>query len=374
MSNAASAATAPPLPIGGIPVRNLWLLLLYASDLFRQMPRADRVIAEENPDDIADLVAEILARMVEKRLMRNLSCGHLPQDAILDRVRGRIDLLRTERSQLLIRGKVACRFESLTVNTIQNRHVRGALCAVARTVRRPELGRRCRALATTLNRLGVSGEAPTRAEISTAFRGRINADDQLMLAAAQLALQLVLPTEQVGDRLMLSPGREVTWVRRLFEKAVGGFYDVVLTPTGWRVETGHPLRWPITCRTAGIDSILPAMRTDIILTSKEAHQRLVIDTKFTSILARGWFREEALESSYIYQMYAYLRSQEGQGDAFSDCASGLLLHPSVGEMIDETVTIQAHAIRFATVDLAAAPGEIRNRLLSVCAFPWVLNG
>lgn len=46
--------------IGRIPVRNLWLLMLYASELFRQLDRG-KIAIEENPDDIPDLVAELLA-------------------------------------------------------------------------------------------------------------------------------------------------------------------------------------------------------------------------------------------------------------------------------------------------------------------------
>lgn len=44
---------------------------------------------------------------------------------------------------------------------------------------------------------------------------------------------------------------------------------------------------------------------------------------------------------------------------------GLLLHPSVGDMVDESVVIQGHKIRFATVDLGAEAREIRTQLLQV---------
>ena len=90
---------------------------------------------------------------------------------------------------------------------------------------------------------------------------------------------------------------------------------------------------------------------------------IVIDTKFTSIVTARWYREQSLRSGYIYQMYAYLRSQTGCGDVLADSASGLLLHPSVGQMLDETVVIQGHPIRFATVNLAAKPSEIRAQLM-----------
>ena len=121
---------------------------------------------------------------------------------------------------------------------------------------------------------------------------------------------------------------------------------------------------------AGIAKILPAMRTDIVLDHPPSGQRIVIDTKFTSIVTSGWYREETLRSGYVYQIYAYLRSQVGRGDSLADHASGLLLHPSVGEEVDETVVIQGHSIRFATVDLTASAAEIRSRLLHLSEPVW----
>ena len=353
--------------IGRIPVRNLWLLMLYASDLFRQLDRG-KIAVEENPDDIPDLVAEILARLVERRLMRNLSFGYQSKRAVLNRVRGRIDLLNTERHQLLARGMVACRFEDLTVNTPRNRFVRTALDAIAKIVGRSDLAHRCRALAGSLKRMGVTGEKPSRFEVSADRFGRHDADDQQMVAAAHLAFDLALPTETTGTKLLALPDREITWVRHLYEKAVAGFYDVVLSGSGWRIDAGKAIGWLIEHKTPGIDKILPSMRTDVVLDHRGSGQRIVIDTKFTSIVTRGWYREESLRSGYVYQIYAYLRSQEGKGDPLSAHASGLLLHPSIHAMVDEAVVIQGHEIRFATVDLGATACEIRKQLLKVVGF------
>lgn len=179
-----------------------------------------------------------------------------------------------------------------------------------------------------------------------------------------------MSTEAAGNQMLPLPERDVAWVRRLFEKAIGGFYDVVLSPQGWRVLCGGTLTWQIDRKTGGIDRILPAMRTDVVVEHKASARRIVIDTKFTSIVKRGWYREESLRSGYVYQIYANLRSQAGRGDALADLASGLLLHPSIGEEVDEPAVIQGHSIRFATDDLAMSPSEIRARLLSLCAPVW----
>ena len=351
--------------IGRIPVRNLWLLMLYASDLFRTRG-IGKVGLEDNSDDLPDLVAEILAHSVETRQRRRLSLGYRSRNAVLNRVRGRIDVLTTERHQLLDRGLVACRFDELTIDTPRNRFVRAALESVSRIVQRKDIAHRCRSLASGMKAMGVSGEAPTRAQMSTDRFGRNDADDRFMVAAAKLAFDLALPTEVSGGNVLSLPDREATWVRRLFERAVGGFYDVVLSDQGWRVHCGGTLGWQIEQRTAGVDRILPTMRTDVVLDHTSTGRRIVIDTKFTSIVTSGWYRVETLHSGYLYQIYAYLRSQVGRGDALADCASGLLLHPAIGQMVDETVVIQGHSIRFATVDLAASPVEIRSQLLNCC--------
>ncbi|MEQ1830224.1 MAG: 5-methylcytosine-specific restriction endonuclease system specificity protein McrC [Pirellula sp.] len=351
--------------IGRIPVRNLWLLMLYASDLFRERGMG-MVGLEDSPDELPDLVAEILSRAVETRQRRHLSFGYRSRNAELNRVRGRIDVLNTERRQLLARGQVACRFDEFTIDTPRNRFVRAALETISRVVHRPDIARRCRSLANGMKTMGVSGNPPSLAQISTEQFGRHDTDDRFMVAAAKLAFDLALPTEASGRNVLLLPDREIRWIRKLFEKAMGGFYDVVLSPKGWRVRCGYQLGWQIEQRTPGIDKILPIMKTDVVLEHPLSGQRIVIDTKFTSIVTRGWYRDESLRSGYVYQIYAYLRSQVGRGDSLADSAQGLLLHPSVGTMVDETVVIQGHRIRFATVDLTSSANEIRSQLLRLC--------
>ena len=112
------------------------------------------------------------------------------------------------------------------------------------------------------------------------------------------------------------------------------------------------------------------METDITLdmppaVENETHSRIIIDTKFTHILSPTRYSDEKLRSGYMYQIYAYLRSQERDDDPHSVNASGMLLHPSVGREVDEAATIQGHRIRFATVNLAADSLAIRARLLSL---------
>jgi 5-methylcytosine-specific restriction enzyme subunit McrC len=191
--------------------------------------------------------------------------------------------------------------------------------------------------------------------------------------AARLLLELALPTEAAGTRRLPAVERDDRWLRRLFERAVGGFYRVALSPAGWQVSSGRPLAWQIDWQSPGMAAIFPGMRTDIILDHAQQRRRIVIDTKFTAIVKRGYRREATLSSGYVYQLYAYLKSQTGT-EPLADCAEGLMLHPAVGAQLDETVVLQGQSLRFATVDLAAEAQELRRQLLAVLETTNVARG
>ena len=349
--------------IGEVPVRNLWLLLLYASDLFRHQSETEQGI-EDNPDDVADLVAEILIHHVALQIRRNLSLGYRSRNNDLRRIRGRIDLLRTKRRHLLKRGMVACRYEELSIDTPRNRYVAAALHQLSKLVSAQSRWRhQCHLLAMTFEKMGVSQKKPVWSEVAADRVGRHNANDRYMLDAARLAFELALPTEAAGNRHHISPDRSEAWVRTLFEKAIAGFYNVTLSRRGWKIRTGTPLHWPIEAESKSsekIDRIFPGMFTDIIL--EDQHRRIIIDTKFTHILRENQWGKETLKSGYLYQIYAYLRSQERDDDPPSRTASGLLLHPSTGFDVNEFAIIQGHQIHFSTIDLTAETSVIRNQL------------
>jgi len=351
--------------LGRIPLRNIWLLMLYASDISRFSGCFD-VLVEEDLDDLPDLVGWLLSREVERRMRRNLSRGYRHRVAKLRRVRGRIDLLTTATERLLDRGEVACRFDELTLDTPRNRFVRTALDRIGRLVLSRDLAHRCRSLSGELGRAGVLGLLPSRADRARDQIGRNDTEDRFMLALARLAFDLALPTEEAGGVALPTPDRDEHWVRRLFEKAVAGFYAVELEPRGWKVQSGSVLHWPVISASEGIKAILPSMRIDILL-DDPGGLRIVIDTKFTAIISKSWFREESLKSGYLYQIYAYLRSQELPGDSTSpwNTASGILLHPAIDKRLDETVTIQGHPLRFVTVDLSQKPQQIRRALRDI---------
>ena len=322
--------------VGKIPIRNVWLLFLYASGLAQFSERFEAEV-EESPD-LKSLIARLLCFAVEKRLRRNLSFGYRRREETLKRIRGRIGILKTVTGELFRRGEVACRFDELTIDTPRNRLVRAALVKLSSILEDADLAHRCRTLGNDLGRAGVSGREPTRSE----------------MAADQIA------RHQGDDRLM--------------EKAIGNFFAAELSrDDGWRVYPGRQFSWPIASASKGLSALMPIMITDIILENEAQRRRIIIDTKFTGALVTSRFDAERFKTGHLYQLYTYLRSQEAPADPLSLDCEGWLLYPSIGQEIDEAAIVQGHRMRFVTIDLTLPSSEIIERLRSLPSESRLLN-
>ncbi|MDF2096603.1 5-methylcytosine-specific restriction endonuclease system specificity protein McrC [Aquibaculum arenosum] len=345
-----------------IPIRNVWLLFLYANDLARFQGRFDAEI-EDSPD-LKSLIARLLCHAVETRLQRNLSFGYRRRADTLKRVRGRIEILETESRALFRRGEVACRFDEFTIDTPRNRLVRAALTALSGRVSNPSLSHRTRTLSGALARAGVSGQSPSRAEFATDQIARHEGEDKLMVSLARAVFELVLPTEQEGVRSLFKASRGDTAFRKLFERAIGRFFAEELSrKEGWRVYPGKQISWPVGAASPGIRAHLPMMVTDIILENEREDRRIIIDTKFTSILTDAHYgMGQRFKTGHIYQLYAYLRSQEKEDDPRSLNSEGILLYPALGVDVDEAAELQGHRLRFATVNLAQPTASVIETL------------
>jgi 5-methylcytosine-specific restriction enzyme subunit McrC len=346
-----------------IPVRNLWLLMLYASKLFAT--NATRFAgAEARPDDLPDLVAEVLADAVERRLRRGLGRAYIARHESLTRVRGRIDPLHTTTHQLMDRGLVSCRYTELHVDNARNRLLLAALSAGGAIVKDPTLAHRCRRLVGTMRQFGVKLVPISPADADTITVGRNDVADVDAVNAARLLLRMRIPNEDNGSRHRYTPYRDIEVLRKLYEAAVRGFYRVAL-PRPWRVHPGETVHhWPVDQCSAGAFAILPTMRTDTIIESPD--RRIVVETKFTDALKLNPFGPERISRHHLFQIYAYVQSQTTR-DELAGTSEGVLLYPTIRRHVDEFIVVQGHRYRFLTVDLAGETSAIREQLLSVVA-------
>ncbi|WAM20017.1 5-methylcytosine restriction system specificity protein McrC [Rhodococcus sp. JS3073] len=347
-----------------IPVRSLWLLLIYASDMLEDLRTDERqaLLAGSRDADLADAIAEVLVVEVERRLRHNLTVKYRTRVDDLTRVRGRIDHLRTSSARLMDRGQVACRFDELTADTVRNQFVCRALRWASRIVQSMPLASRCRTAAFRMERLGVTDRAPTRSEMSQDRLSHHDAADRRMLDAAKLIYDMALPVHAAGNRVLPTLEHDDRVLRDLFEDAVRGFFTYSLDRNEWRVSRST-LVWKAAGDATSL-ALLPQLKTDTVLDQKSSTRRIVVETKFTNALTVN-YGSTKVKPGFMFQLYAYLMSQTGAGDPAADRAEGVLLFAlTEGQTpVESEVEIQSHRVRVLSVDLSGTPPEIREQWL-----------
>lgn len=358
-----------------IRVRNLWLLFLYASRLYQHLDASERVLAERLDGMPLELAVRVLNSEVERRLASNVTASFVERTDILSSVRDRIRHLETARGGHLRAGRVVCTFEELSTDTPRNRYVLAALKTAHRhLVSRASSARsssgsliaKCASLALQLERRGVSDVPPDMSVPRVEVYGRMDAGDERMVSAAQFVLSSLMPSHARGGTRFQGITRDEKELRRLFEAAVLGFYQQEVPSWNPKAQT---LYW--SPDRDALDVLLPEMRTDVSLV-KEDGQRIVLDTKFTSATSSSRRSTGAkLKSAHLYQIYAYMRTQEMPSDAATLSTTGVLLYPRTDESgdIDIRMKLHGHETRVLTVDLAGYPDQIARTLRHAIGIP-----
>lgn len=348
-----------------IPVKNLWLMMLYASDLGTKDSKV-LASAEDNPESLPDLIAELLCDAVEARLRNGLTLGFHSVNRPVSRLRGSVNFLETYRKGLLRKGQLHCSFDEISCDTSLNQLALGAVKCCMSMTSRQDIASRCRRTIGWMETLGVTKFSKQILLQRKSQLQRTSLADRSMVSLSFMALELQVPSEEEGKHYLYRPNRDERWLRVLFERAVAGFYKLHAKPLGWRVMPGKWLNWQIDSQSDLIPELLPKMKTDIFLRHSGTRSEIIIDTKFNEILTRGWHRKKTFRSGYLYQIYAYVKSQKSE--AVQDCQSqAVLLHPSFGDPVDEFVTIQGDQFRFKTLDLLSDHPVWKAELLSILA-------
>jgi 5-methylcytosine-specific restriction enzyme subunit McrC len=267
-----------------------------------------------------------------------------------------------------INQRAVCTFPELSVDTPRNRIIRSTLLRLAHhesvasdsgSVRGRDVRYRAIAAASLLDPARVIRVTP--ADFGRLQWGRNDRPYRLPLAICELVCRMQMPSEERGDAVLTELAKDEIRFSELFEKFVRNFYRRHLPDHRVGIEI---LRWPDETGNA----LLPSMRTDISIVAESApHHRQIIDTKFShKALVEGHFGGEQLKREDVFQLYAYLRTQEERSVAHR-AASGMLLYPATGFPLNETMRIQGHEVRVATVDLAQHWITVHERLMSFVA-------
>jgi 5-methylcytosine-specific restriction enzyme subunit McrC len=347
----------------GIPVRNIWHMLVYA---WQEPGSRDSLAADdvEAAPSLDALFARLLARAIQQRMRIGLGQAYIEKTQTIRGIRGRVNFAESLKRHTFEHGEAECDFQEYSVNEPRNQVIRSTLLKLVQAgelgadeVQAEALRRRLRWLVRNLDGVDLADLDPR--VVRRLALAQNDHDYRFMLTICELVLLHLMPADAAGDRPVPGLDREALVLHRIYERFVAGIYRFHLK--GWEVKAQKRLDWHADLA----NEHMPAMIPDLVLTQRDTGQVILLDTKFTaeSLVENRWGKP-VYDSSHLYQLYAYLRSQEDRSQAHRQ-AAGILLYPAIHAQGSEAVHVQGHAIRIEWLDLSAAWQDVEEQLLKI---------
>lgn len=352
----------------GIPIRNLWYMLLYGWGVPPLTRLGDFQDIEDAPS-LDALLASVLVKLVQQRLRIGLGRNYVRENQRIKGIRGRIKFTDSLKHQTFEYGQAFCEFDQYSLNVPKNQIVRSTLSRLIQVGqfgvdhnKASELRQNIRRVINIMEGIELIELKPDI--IRRQQLGRNDRDYMLMMAICELFLERQMPTYQAGDSRLPSIDHVALTMYKVYENFVAGFYEFHLK--NWLVARQSYISWHETSK----NKYLPAMQPDLILVERKTGKRIVLDTKFTagSLITDSW-GGKSFASSHLYQIYTYLKTQEHLSEQHR-LASGILLYPVAREgRISEKILLQGQTIRVETVDMTAPWQDIEHSLLDLIGVP-----
>ena len=336
-----------------IPIRNVYYMLAYAFQVLQE--KGYKRMGEESFDNIADLMAAILARGISMQVKRGLSKDYISQVEITSSLRGKIDMTASIKGNTLRQKKLVCCFDEFSANERKNQIIKSTvellLHADISSVRKKELQK--------LMSYFAAVDMVDLHQVHWHMRyNRNNQTYQMLIAICELVVKGLLQTT-VDGKTKLMDFLDEQRMCRLYEKFILAYYkkewpalSVNASEIKWQLDEGDPF-------------LLPNMRSDITL--QKGNRVLIIDAKYYAHNMQQRYDKRTVHSHNLYQIFTYVKNKAYGFPDGSHQVAGMLLYAKTDEELQPNQTYQMHGntISVRTLDLNLPFEEIAGQLDNV---------
>jgi 5-methylcytosine-specific restriction enzyme subunit McrC len=333
-----------------IPIQNLYYLLSYSWNRLEQSALVD--ISSVGSTHLVDLFATVLIKGLEHLARRGLEVGYRTQSDELRRIRGRVDMLSTQRRLLLKHGRASCVFDDLTTNVLANQIIKATLKLIAKDAEIDSDNRKA-VLRLARNFSGVDDIGVTARSFRKIQLNGNNGFYRFLLNVCELVHSALLPEQQEGAYRFRDFLRDEKKMALVFQHFIENFLRIERPDLTVSREI---INWRAESVTDASLSFLPQMETDI---SVLVHgKKVIIDTKYYRETLSVRYGSQRIHSENLYQMFSYLvNAKQPQEEV-----EGILLYPDVHQKVKLRYSIMGLTVRIETVDLSQPWPAIRDEL------------
>ncbi|MDN4984297.1 hypothetical protein QY049_13805 [Bradyrhizobium sp. WYCCWR 13022] len=325
-----------------IPIRNLYYLFCYAWERFPEGGSTE--VGIDDCPDLPNLFARVMINGVRRLLRRGLDRGYVGFEGELRSPRGRILIDRTIKEQTLQRGAASCQVDELCHDVLHNQIIKSTAVLLANNVQiDASLAHELRLICRKMGEVALLKLSPSifrRVQLS-----RNNAQYSSLIKLCEFICRTMLPNEDGSGTRFAEILRDEERMSSVFEDFLRNFYFYEQSAFTVRRED---MRWRFDARPDGDPSLVPLMRTDIVLRSPQS--TIVMDAKFYADPFPRSSGTPKIRSSHLYQLFAYMKHASDRAPGLP--VRGALVYASPGEGSMHRYRLDGHEIVIAAIDLS----------------------
>lgn len=330
-------------------IRNIYYMMAYA---FRAIKLEEyRKLGAEDFDNLADLMAAILAIGIGLQRKRGFERDYQEVQEELHGVRGHIDLRESTRLRMGRPDTLSCRFDEYTEDTYKNRILKTTARKLLESSevdleRKRDLKRGLLALRD------VDEIDPARIDWSRMQYHRNSGGYQMLMNVCYMVIKSLLLTQERGE-LRLASFATDRELHALYEKFVLEYFR--------REHPDIKASAKEISRKASDDapSFLPHLYTDITLEHED--KMLIVDTKCYGTILNTNHDREVLSAAHVNQLTSYVAHAAYDSDVE---VQGMLLYALTDNTaaIDKSWDEIGYRFHVKTLDLSQEFSEIAKQL------------
>lgn len=341
-----------------IPIKNIYYMLCYSWNVLEQSDNV--LLGSEKFDNIYNLLSKIYINGVNSLIKRGFSRYYILENESSSIIKGKINVSESIKKQTIHRANMICQYDDFSQNIKLNQIVKTTINML---IKAPQLDLNLKNKLIKL-RLAFTDidEVRLSREIFASLRYNKNNYHYRMLVNISQLLYQGLITNEEEDNIQFADFVRDSQMAKLFEKFILNFYKMHLDEKVYTVHSPK-INWNLDGEVSEEEiSLLPEMRTDIVIENKMTNTQLIIDTKYyvKTLVTSNWGDIEKVRTGHLYQILAYVDNSKFEGDI-----KGLLLYPTVEKEINAKFPIGGKNVGIRTLNLDDEWCNIVNRLIEI---------
>ena len=342
-----------------IPIQNIYYLLCYAWD---KLDESDIVEVDKiNSTELIDLFAKVLSTSCSRLLKQGMDRYYVEHEDVISGIKGKLNFSETIKQNVLPLRKTVCIHDEFDYDILHNQIIKATIKKLLRTKGLDS------SIKNNLHKIYLKLPPVSDIIIKESMFSRIrlhrnNYHYDFILKVCRIINENLFIDEANGFFKFMDFTRDEKKMASLFEKFVRNFYKIETDFSSKRTN----IKWSFDFENEEDKKLLPNMQTDITL--QGLNKKIIIDTKYYKEAFQYHYDTKKLNSSNLYQLFAYMKNQE-DGSALTQNCEGILLYPSVEKDFAFSYKYENHRIRLMSINLDQKWQDIRHDLLRIVVEP-----